>query len=79
MSSVLVIDLRRSSIASDRLDRGLQLAAHAHTRPRKMISNALRPLADAGTIERAGLDPRARPAELSLEDWVRLAQVSDNG
>ena len=77
MSTVVVLDLRPSSIPSDRLDRGLQLAAHAHTKPRKMISNALRPLTDAGTIERAGLDPTSRPAELSLDDWIRIADLGN--
>jgi 16S rRNA (adenine1518-N6/adenine1519-N6)-dimethyltransferase len=78
MSSVVVLNLRSAPIASDRLERGLRLAAHALTKPRKMISNALRPLADVAAIEGAALDPNSRPAELSLDDWVRLAELSKN-
>jgi 16S rRNA (adenine1518-N6/adenine1519-N6)-dimethyltransferase len=77
VSSVAVLDLRPAVIEPERLAGGLRLAAHSLTKPRKMISNALRPLADAEIIERAGLDPSARPADLELGDWVRLAQLSD--
>jgi len=55
------------------LARALSLAAHALTRPRKTVANAVAPRADATTLASAGLDPGARPGTLALEDWVRLA------
>ena len=50
----------------------LALAARALTRPRKVLSNAAGKALTAGRIEAAGLDPRIRPGELSLDDWIRL-------
>jgi 16S rRNA (adenine1518-N6/adenine1519-N6)-dimethyltransferase len=40
---------------------------------RKTLRNALRTVADAGQIEDAGLDPRARPDTLSPSDYAHLA------
>ncbi len=74
-SSVLVLELRRPAFDGGELERALGLAAHALKTPRKMLSNALRPLAGPGALERAGLDPTARPATVSLEGWIRLARI----
>ena len=43
------------------------------TARRKTLRNALRGLADASTIEAAGLDPRARPDTLSPADYAQLS------
>lgn len=49
--------------------------------PRKQLRNSLAqglgvPPAEAGRwLEQAGIDPKRRPEELSLEDWGRLCQV----
>ena len=72
-SSVVVLDLRPAPFDEDRLRAGLALAAHALRTPRKMLSNAVRPLAGPDAIVAAGLDPAARPGTLALEDWVALA------
>jgi 16S rRNA (adenine1518-N6/adenine1519-N6)-dimethyltransferase len=48
---------------------------------RKTIANALKPVADAlgrsspELIERAGVDPRKRPEELTLAEMARLARA----
>lgn len=48
---------------------------------RKTVSNALKPVADTlgrsapDLIERAGVDPRKRPEELTLADMARLARA----
>ncbi|HRQ63246.1 MAG TPA: 16S rRNA (adenine(1518)-N(6)/adenine(1519)-N(6))-dimethyltransferase RsmA [Xanthomonadaceae bacterium] len=39
---------------------------------RKTLSNALSALADAATIEAAGIDPRARAETVAVEGWCRL-------
>ena len=76
VSSVLILDLRPPAADPAALAAGLALAAHALNHPRKMLSNALRPLADAGRIAAAGIDPEARPATIDLASWLRLASVS---
>ena len=78
MSSVVVLNLHEAPMDRARLDGGLRLAAHALTKPRKMLSNALRPFAGTDLILAADLDPRVRPAALSLDDWARLARMIRN-
>ena len=75
MSSVLVIDLEPPRFDAGALRDGLALAARALTLPRKMLSNSLgREIADS-TFERADLEPSMRPGMVTLEGWVRLAEV----
>jgi 16S rRNA (adenine1518-N6/adenine1519-N6)-dimethyltransferase len=75
VSSVVVLELRRSRHDAEVLERALALAAQALTRPRKMLSNALGGRVDTAVAERAGVDLAARPGTLPLEAWVRLALV----
>lgn len=72
-SAVAVIDLRAPAFSPDELSGAFRLAAHALNRARKTLPNALKPLVAVDQIEYAGLDPRARPGTLTLEDWVRLS------
>lgn len=71
-SAVLVLDLRPPPVAPAEVDRALELAGRALTRPRKMLPNALGAAVTAERIEAAGLDPKTRPGELSLDDWLHL-------
>jgi 16S rRNA (adenine1518-N6/adenine1519-N6)-dimethyltransferase len=73
VSSVLVVDLRPQGYPSGIIAAGLALAAHALTKPRKMLSNAAAPLRDAAAIEAAGLDPSQRPGTVALDGWIRLS------
>ena len=73
-SSVVVMELQPAPYPQDELAAALGLAARALTRPRKMLANALRPLADMASIQGAGLDSRARPAVVSLDGWVKLSR-----
>ena len=77
MSSVVTLRLHPTEAPPDDLEQGLRLAAHALTKPRKMLSNAVRPLCDAEAVTAAGLDPELRSAMLSLNDWIRLALIED--
>lgn len=74
-SAVVVLDLRPPPADQDAIRLALELAGRALTRPRKMLPNALGKGVTAETIEAAGLDPKMRPGELSLEDWLRLTGV----
>ena len=57
------------------LKQALKVAAHALTKPRKMLSNALGPAVEAEHIEAAGLSPSIRPGTVNLEGWVELAKT----
>ncbi len=74
-SAVIVIDLKAPAIPEAEIAAGLKLASHALTRPRKVLPNALRPLASEELIIEAGLDPSVRPAKVSLDQWVNLAKL----
>jgi 16S rRNA A1518/A1519 N6-dimethyltransferase RsmA/KsgA/DIM1 with predicted DNA glycosylase/AP lyase activity len=41
---------------------------------RKQIKNSLSAYS-LELIERAGIDPKTRPQELSIEDWIRLYKL----
>jgi 16S rRNA (adenine1518-N6/adenine1519-N6)-dimethyltransferase len=71
-SAVVVLDLRPPQAEPDAIHRALEVAGRALTRPRKMLPNALGKAVTAESIEAAGLDPKTRPGELSLADWLRL-------
>ncbi|NOZ95109.1 MAG: ribosomal RNA small subunit methyltransferase A [Acidobacteria bacterium] len=74
VSSVLVVEPVRPAHEAELLERALGLAAHALTRPRKMLSNAVEPLVDLRALEKAGLDPQSRPGAVPLEGWAALAR-----
>ncbi len=76
VSSLLVVDLRPPTFDPGAIASGLALAAHALTKPRKMLSNAVAPLRDAAAIAGAGLDPCQRPGTVDLEGWILLAGQS---
>jgi 16S rRNA (adenine1518-N6/adenine1519-N6)-dimethyltransferase len=75
-SSVVVITPKACAFPENDLKRAFSLASHALTKRRKKLSNALQPFAASAPILEADLDPNTRPGNLTLEDWVRLAQVT---
>jgi 16S rRNA (adenine1518-N6/adenine1519-N6)-dimethyltransferase len=78
VSSVVVLELRTPPISQDEIESALRLAAHALTKPRKKLSNAVQPLCDSSALDSAGLDPSARPGEIPLEGWLRLSDTLRN-
>jgi 16S rRNA (adenine1518-N6/adenine1519-N6)-dimethyltransferase len=74
-SSVVMLDLKAPIYDPEVLKRALAVAAHALTKPRKMLGNALAPVVGTHRIEAAGLDPSMRPGTVNLESWVELANT----
>jgi len=74
-SAVVVLNLRPPVTDPRDIERALMLAGSALTKPRKMLSNALWKGVNSEMVEEAGLDPKTRPGQLTLDDWLRLAAV----
>jgi 16S rRNA (adenine1518-N6/adenine1519-N6)-dimethyltransferase len=47
----------------------------AFTKRRKTLRNALEGVADEATLRTLGIDPRLRPENLGVEDYVRIANA----
>lgn len=58
-------------------DRLFALVEAGFGRRRKMLRRSLAGLAEEDDLVAAGIDPRARAEELSLQDWTRLARTVD--
>ena len=52
-----------------------ELVRAAFSARRKKISNGLKPWFDAGQLEALDISPSARPAELSVEDYIMLSNT----
>lgn len=81
-SSVLVVDLYEQPLLTEaEMDDLFKLAHAAFNQKRKMLRNSLRPLLDGDadavtlTLEQAGIEPGARPENLTLDEWIRLVKV----
>jgi len=76
-SSVLELTPRSTGIGSEERKGALHLASLAFRRRRKTVPNALSSAADRRQVERElvelGRNPRARPEDLSLDDYIALA------
>jgi 16S rRNA (adenine1518-N6/adenine1519-N6)-dimethyltransferase len=54
-------------------DQLSRVVAQAFSQRRKTMRNALRGTATTELLESCGIDPRKRPEQLPIDDWVRLA------
>ena len=52
-----------------------ELVTAAFSQRRKTVRNALAAYADADELSGLGIDPRLRPEDLSLADFIRLANA----
>jgi len=52
-----------------------QIVAQAFTKRRKTLRNAIKGLITGEEIERAGIDPKLRPENLSVENYVALSNL----
>jgi 16S rRNA (adenine1518-N6/adenine1519-N6)-dimethyltransferase len=57
-------------------ERFARVVSAAFEQRRKTLRNAIRALASEGAFEAAGIDPQRRGETLSVEEFVRLADVS---
>ena len=71
-SALLAID-RLPEPAADNIDALYRLARQAFGPRRKMLRSSLRGVVAPATFAAAGVDPAARPGELAVDDWSRLA------
>ncbi len=55
-----------------------QLVASAFSMRRKTLANNLKGLINAGDLERLGIDPKRRPEQISVTDYVQLAKFITN-
>jgi 16S rRNA (adenine1518-N6/adenine1519-N6)-dimethyltransferase len=78
VESALVRMTPLSTQAPRAIDEGLfgALVAGAFSQRRKTLRNALSGWLTAEGIERAGVDPKARPETLSVEQFVKLADAA---
>jgi 16S rRNA (adenine1518-N6/adenine1519-N6)-dimethyltransferase len=53
-----------------------EIVAAGFSQRRKMLRNTLRGLFDVGQLEAAGIAPTARAEELTVDDWIRLANLA---
>jgi 16S rRNA (adenine1518-N6/adenine1519-N6)-dimethyltransferase len=82
VSSVIRLDVRLQPLVepSER-DRFFRVVRAGFSAPRKQLRNSLaqglqrEPAAVLPAIEAAGIDPRRRPEDLSIDDWLRLARA----
>jgi len=79
-SSVLIIEVDEQPKLLDEGIRWMFRLAHAaFNQKRKMLRNSLKAILDEAmllvVLERASIDPRQRPEDLPLEDWIRLAET----
>ena len=78
-SSVVELVPRFPAIAAGLRDTAIRLASLGFRTRRKTLANALSPAGARGDWERTlaalGKDPRVRAEELSLEDYLKLAEI----
>jgi len=74
-SALLAID-RLPEPAAGNIDDLYRLARRAFGQRRKMLRSSLRGVVTPGDFAEAGVDPAARPGELGVADWSRLAAAA---
>ncbi len=75
VDSALLRFVRRGALASDNPKPAFQLADAAFSKRRKMIRRSLADILNYQAFEKAGIDPTARPQELSFLEWDLLARA----
>ena len=76
VSSALLSIHRLPEPAAANIDDLYRLARRAFGQRRKMLRSSLRGVVTPGAFAAAGVDPAARPEELAVEDWSRLAAAT---
>jgi 16S rRNA (adenine1518-N6/adenine1519-N6)-dimethyltransferase len=81
VDSAFVRLMPHAALPAPALDEPLlgNLVAKAFSQRRKTVRNALSDYANAEQLSELGIDPRLRPENLALEDFVRVANFASSG
>lgn len=78
-SAVVKLRVRQSPSVKAHCEKRLsEIVSAAFQQRRKTLSNALKNVLPLEAIEACGINPKCRPDNLSVEDYVRLANVQVN-
>jgi 16S rRNA (adenine1518-N6/adenine1519-N6)-dimethyltransferase len=75
-SSIVRLEPRAEPLAPARLSDLEKITAAAFGQRRKMLRQSLKLLGGEALLEKAGVDPTARPEELKIEQFAALARAS---
>jgi len=74
-SAILRLEPRQEPLAPARLEALEAVTAATFGQRRKMLRQSLKPLGGEQLAERAGIDPTARPEDLTIEQFAALARA----
>ncbi|MBA2590123.1 MAG: 16S rRNA (adenine(1518)-N(6)/adenine(1519)-N(6))-dimethyltransferase RsmA [Alphaproteobacteria bacterium] len=74
-SSIVRLEPRHEPLAPCRLSDLEKITAASFGQRRKMLRQSLKPLGGEGLLEKAGIDPTARPEDLIIEQFAALARA----
>jgi 16S rRNA (adenine1518-N6/adenine1519-N6)-dimethyltransferase len=74
-SAILRLEPREAPLAPARLETLEAVTAAAFGQRRKMLRQSLKPLGGEALAEKAGIDPTARPEDLTIEQFAALARA----
>jgi 16S rRNA (adenine1518-N6/adenine1519-N6)-dimethyltransferase len=75
-SAILRLEPRQEPLAPARLEALEAITAAAFGQRRKMLRQSLKPLGGETLTEKAGIDPTARPEDLTIEQFTALARAT---
>jgi 16S rRNA (adenine1518-N6/adenine1519-N6)-dimethyltransferase len=75
-SSIVRLDPLPAPVAPADLQKLEAVTATAFGQRRKMLRQSLKPLGGEALLEKAGIDPTARPEELTVQQFAALANAS---
>ena len=79
VDSVLLKFSRRVDLEKVNLELMWRLVKIGFGQRRKMLRKSLKGHISSAEFNSAGLDPKSRPQELTVNDWVSLAVAAENG
>ncbi len=75
-SAILRLKRKPKASSAPPITEPYALARKAYARRRQMLRRSLRGVVPAEAFSTAGVNPTARPEELSLSDWARLHECA---
>jgi len=74
-SAIVRLEPRQRPLAAANLNDLEKVTAAAFGQRRKMLRESLKPLGGEALLDKAGIDPTARPEDLSIEQFAALARA----